>query len=91
MPHQERSPAMATNTVTKTKHKSLRHALEELLLTKTQEEVGDMLGVSGHWVSLHTTGGCKTVQKKRMPGVARGLGMTTEDLARLCRASSNNV
>lgn len=82
---------MATNTVSKPKPKSLRHALEELLLTRTQEEVGKILGVSGHWVCLHTTGGHKGVQKKKMPTVARGLGMTTEDLARLCRATTNKV
>lgn len=79
---------MASNALTKPKPKSLRHALEELLLTRTQAEVGEMLGVSGHWVCLHTTGGHKTVQKKRMGSVAKGLGMTTEELARLCRASS---
>lgn len=82
---------MATNTVTKPRPKSLAHALEELLLTKTQEEVGKLLGVSGHWVCLHTTGRQKGVQKKKMPTVARGLGMSTEDLARLCRQGSNKV
>lgn len=82
---------MPTNTITKRQPKSLRHALEGLLLTRTQVEVGKMLGVSSVWVSQHTTGGHKHVAKGKMKEVAKGLGLTVEDLARLCRPTTNKV
>jgi hypothetical protein len=82
---------MATKSVSKQQAKGLGEILEELLLTRTLTDVGLQLGVSPQWVHLHRNGGRNSIQKKVMPRVARGLGMSTEDLARLCRRNTNKV
>lgn len=77
---------MATKAVRNQSHKSLRALLEELLLTETQDQVAARLGVSQQWVHQHIRpGGPKSIQKGRMDVIAKGLGMTKLELARLCR------
>jgi hypothetical protein len=77
---------MSTDTVPQKSPKSLRRILEEKLLTKTQAELAKELGVSQQWVHQHVTrNGHKTVQPRKFQSVAKGLGMTVEELARLAR------
>ncbi len=80
---------MRTESVSNEARKSLRHVLEELLLTATQDEVARKLGVSQQWVHQHAReGGPTTIRKSKMPKIARRLGMTTMELAILCRKPS---
>lgn len=82
---------MSTKVVRNVAHKSLRALLEELLLTETQDDLALRLGVSQQWVHQHVrASGPKSVQKGRMDAVAKGLGMTKLELAKLCRRGNTN-
>lgn len=77
---------MTTNAVQQKKPKTLRGILLEKLLTKTQDQVAEELGVSQQWVHQHISpNGHKTVQPRKFQSVAKGLGLTVEELALMCR------
>jgi hypothetical protein len=69
-------------------HTSLRGILQELLLTRTEQEVAGMVGMSLAWVSSRMVGGLRNrpVHKSSLRKIATGLGLSVEAVAALISA-----
>ena len=77
---------MDTESVSQKPAKTLRRILEERLLTKTQADLAKELGVTQQWVHQHVKrNGPKSVQPRKFPKLAKGLGMTVPEIAAICR------
>lgn len=78
---------MSTDQASRTKNsRSLQSLLAEMNLTKTFRQMASELGVTQSWVYQHLTLGQRGVQKRVLGSVAKGLGMSATELARMTNA-----